>query len=82
MTGEHQGLISAPDVKTMSTVGAGDSMVAGMVWSLAIGKQFPEAVRYGVACGTAATMHPGTSLFENGDVNPLLEQIKAKVHRA
>lgn len=82
MTGEHQGLISAPSVKTMSTVGAGDSMVAGMVWSLAIGKQFPEAVRYGIACGTAATMHPGTSLFENSDVNPLLEQIKAKVHRA
>jgi len=82
MTERHQGWISAPPVKTKSTVGAGDSMVAGMVWSLAIGRQFPEAVRYGIACGTAATMHPGTSLFENSDVSPLLEQIKVKVHRA
>jgi 6-phosphofructokinase 2 len=82
MTERHQGWISAPSVKTKSTVGAGDSMVAGMVWSLAIGRQFPEAVRYGIACGTAATMHPGTSLFENSDVSPLLEQIKVKVHRA
>lgn len=75
--GRH-GMISAPAVKTMSTVGAGDSMVAGMVWGLAVGKQFPEAVRYGVACGTAATMHPGTSLFEKSDVDTLLEQMKVE----
>jgi len=81
MTGEHHGLISAPSVKSLSTVGAGDSMVAGMVWSLAMGRQFPEAVRYGVACGTAATMHPGTSLFKKSDVDFLVEQMKDKVQR-
>jgi len=79
MTGEHHGLISAPSVKTLSTVGAGDSMVAGMVWSLAIGRQFSEAVRYGVACGTAATMHPGTSLFKKDEADALLEEMKDKV---
>jgi 6-phosphofructokinase 2 len=80
MTGEHHRVITAPSVKTLSTVGAGDSMVAGIVWSLAIGRPFPEAVRYGVACGTAATMHPGTSLFKKCDVDVLSEQIKDKVH--
>jgi len=51
-----------------------------MVWSLAIGRQFSEAVRYGVACGTAATMHPGTSLFKRSEADVLLEQMKDKVH--
>jgi 6-phosphofructokinase 2 len=78
--GQQHGRISAPSVKTISTVGAGDSMVAGMVWSLAIGRQFAESVRYGVACGSAATMHPGTSLFKKSEVDPLLEQIKDKAH--
>jgi 6-phosphofructokinase 2 len=80
MTGEHYGLIAAPSVRIESTVGAGDSMVAGMVWSLAVGRQFPEAVKYGVACGTAATMHPGTSLFNKNDVDGLLAQMTDKVH--
>jgi 6-phosphofructokinase 2 len=72
----HHGYVTAPPVKTVSTVGAGDSMVAGIVWSLATGRQFPDAIRYGIACGTSATKHPGTSLCERKDVEHLLEQMK------
>jgi 6-phosphofructokinase 2 len=57
-------------------VGAGDSMVAGIVWQLAQGKQLSQALEYGVACGTAATMHPGTSLCEKKDVDALLTIMK------
>jgi 6-phosphofructokinase 2 len=78
MTGEQHGLITAPSVKTASTVGAGDSMVAGIIWALAIGRHVPEAVRYGVACGTAATMRAGTNLFRKADADVLLEQMKGK----
>lgn len=60
--------IPAPTVKKKSTVGAGDSMVAGMVWALSTGKSPLEMARYGVACGTAATMNPGTELFHAEDV--------------
>lgn len=77
MTADHHGLISAPAVKPVSTVGAGDTMVAGIVWSLAIGRQIPEAVRNGVACGTAATLQPGTSLFNKKDVEMILQQMKS-----
>jgi 6-phosphofructokinase 2 len=80
MTGAAQGLIPAPPVKTITTVGAGDSLVAGLVWSMSIGRPLPEAVRYGVVCGTAATMHPGTSLFNKAEVDALLEAMKAKAH--
>lgn len=63
--------ITPVPVKTKSTVGAGDSMVAGIVWSLSNGGSLEEAVRYGVACGTAATMNPGTELFRVADVKKI-----------
>jgi 6-phosphofructokinase 2 len=46
-------------------------MVAGMVLSLAMGRPFREMVRYGVACGTAATMTPGSQLCDKKDVDVL-----------
>lgn len=60
-----------PAVKRKSTIGAGDSMVAGIVLSISKGKTLPEAVRYGIACGTAATMNPGTELCKPEDVEYL-----------
>ena len=35
---------------------------------LDLGKSLEEAVRFGVACGTAATVHKGTQLFKKEDV--------------
>ena len=55
--------VPAPVVQKLTTVGAGDSMVAGMAWMLSQGKNWREVVRFGVACGTAATMNTGTQLF-------------------
>jgi len=67
--------VPTPAVKKQSTVGAGDSMVAGMVWMMEQGKSLSETVRFGVACGTAATMNPGTQLFKKADVYRLYEWI-------
>jgi len=66
-----------PEVDRKSTVGAGDSMVAGIVYSLAGGKNLKEALRYGVACGTAATMNPGTELCNKRDADALYSIISA-----
>ncbi len=63
--------VPAPIVDQKSTIGAGDSMVAGMVVSLLKGRTLPEMVRYGVACGTAATMRYGTELCHPDDVERL-----------
>lgn len=67
--------ISAPPIQPLSTVGAGDCMVAGIVWTLKQGKSLQEAVRMGVACGSAATMNSGSELFKMNDVSKLLEWI-------
>ncbi|MGN6211181.1 1-phosphofructokinase family hexose kinase [Parafilimonas sp.] len=63
----------APPVKRKSTVGAGDSMVAGIVTYLSAGKDIREAVRYGIACGTAATLNEGTQLCNIKDVTGLYQ---------
>jgi 6-phosphofructokinase 2 len=65
--------IPAPPVQPKSTVGAGDSMLAGIIWTLYQGKSLREAVRMGVACGTAATMNAGSELFKMQDVNRLMD---------
>ncbi|HEY5967857.1 MAG TPA: 1-phosphofructokinase family hexose kinase [Chitinophagaceae bacterium] len=67
--------VSSPKVEKKSTVGAGDSMVAGFVLSLSHGKTFEDALRYGVACGTAATMNSGTELCNKKDADALFQKI-------
>jgi 6-phosphofructokinase 2 len=68
--------VPAPQVERKSTVGAGDSMVAGMVHCLSQNKPLDEVIRFGVACGTAATMNEGTELFNKEDVDRLFQTIQ------
>jgi 6-phosphofructokinase 2 len=65
----------APMVPIQSKVGAGDSMVGGMVMGLAEGRALSDAVRFGIAAGTAAVMTKGTELCRLSDTQRLYEQI-------
>lgn len=69
-------VIPAPTVPRKSTVGAGDSMVGGMVHAMQLGMNLEEIVMMGVACGTAATMNEGTQLFKKEDAQRLFEWIR------
>jgi 6-phosphofructokinase 2 len=64
-----------PDVQVMSTVGAGDSSVAGLVLKLSHGGTLEDASRYAVAAGTAATLTSGTELCHKADVERILPQV-------
>lgn len=64
-----------PTVPIISKVGAGDSMVAGIVLSLARGNPLRDAIRFGVASGTAAVMTPGTELCRREDAERLYRQM-------
>jgi 6-phosphofructokinase 2 len=67
--------ILPPTVPIVSKVGAGDSMVAGIVLSLARGNPLRESVLFGVAAGSAAVMTPGTELCRREDAERLYESI-------
>ncbi|NRS88639.1 6-phosphofructokinase 2 [Flavobacterium sp. 7E] len=73
VTKDSYDYVPAPHVAKKSTVGAGDSMVGGMVWALSQNKSLQEVLRWGVACGSAATMNEGTQLFKVEDANRLFE---------
>lgn len=66
----------APRVPKRSTVGAGDSMVAGMTYMLQQNRSLKEVISFGVACGSAATMNEGTQLFKREDAMHLYELIR------
>lgn len=63
-------------IEVVSTVGAGDSFLGGMVAAIASGRPIEEAFRMGVAAGSAAVMNPGTELCREDDVKRLLAQVK------
>lgn len=64
-----------PVVPIQSKVGAGDSMVGGIVWSLSRGDDLTTAVRYGISAGSAAVMTAGTELCNAHDVHQIFERI-------
>lgn len=61
----------ALEVPIRSTVGAGDSMVGGIVLALARGDTLRNAVRFGMAAGAAALMTEGTQLSGREDTERL-----------
>lgn len=63
--------VPAIPVAAKSTVGAGDSMLAGIVLALCQGFTLRDAVRFGTAAGAAALLGAGTQLCRRGDVERL-----------
>jgi len=63
---------SAPSVKVRSTIGAGDSMVAGMVYAIQKGLQSEDILKWGVVCGVATTMTEGPNLATKEDMNTVM----------
>jgi len=75
VTREGKQRIRSPSVRVRSKVGAGDSMVAGIVLGLSRGMSPARCVRFGIAAGAAAAMTPGTELCHREDVERLFESI-------
>jgi fructose-1-phosphate kinase PfkB-like protein len=61
-----------PRVDAISPIGAGDAMAAAVTWSLMSGAAFSQALRWGVAAGTASAKLPGMTFAS-------LEQVR-EVH--
>lgn len=74
----EMGRVASPTVPIRSKVGAGDSMVAGIVLSLARGLSLKEAICFGVSAGAAAVMTAGTALCRRQDAELLFERMISK----
>lgn len=67
-----------PKTHVRSTMGAGDTFLAGLVAAYARGKDSATALKYGVACGTATTTHTGTELCDCSEAERLLLELEVK----
>lgn len=65
-------------IEVVSTVGAGDSFVGGLVAALAAGEPLEQAFRMAVAAGSAAVLTPGNELCREEDVQRLLPEVRIK----
>ena len=67
-----------PKIKVRSSLGAGDSLVAGIVFVLSKGGSFEESLVMGVACGTASTLNPGNILCSKEDIEIIKKDVMIK----
>lgn len=60
--------VTVPRVEAISTVGAGDALLAGYLASRRRDASAEDALRHAVACGTASTLVPGAGVFDPREV--------------
>lgn len=73
--------VRAPNVRIRSKVGAGDSMLGGVVFALSRGWSHEDAARFGVAAGSAAVMNEGTELCRREDTERLYAAMQERAVR-
>jgi 6-phosphofructokinase 2 len=69
---------SPPQVAVRSSVGAGDSLVAGLVAGFVRGLAPPEALRLAVAASAGTVGQPGTELFLPEELPALSAQVQVR----
>jgi len=68
--------VVSPDVKAVSTIGSGDSLVAGILCGLEKGMAIDDALRMGCAAGAATALSNGADIGKKVDVDRLLPEVK------
>jgi len=71
-------LARPPAIHERNPIGAGDSLLAGLAWSLSQGQRLPDAIRWGVACGAATASRTGTAVGTYDQVAQLAQQVKVE----
>lgn len=73
--------IVPPSMPVKSAVGAGDSMVAGILTGFARNKSVRDSVCYGISAGTAAAMTPGSELCKKEDTEKIYDWLKTRYNQ-
>ena len=76
VTKEGSYIGNAPEGKLVSSVGAGDAMVAGIVYGISKNLSILDSYKYAIASGTATAFSEGLTTFE--DMNNLLDKVEVK----
>lgn len=74
-TDEETWLVRGPKIKEKNPIGAGDSLVGGMVRALSRGKALKEAAGWGVASGAVTASLSGTEVGSREMIEELLSKV-------
>ena len=69
MTADQAFKATPPPTKAVSTVGAGDSSLAGFIMAQELGQSVADSLRQAVAYGSAAASLPGTTIPSPAQIN-------------
>jgi 1-phosphofructokinase len=72
-------LIHSPKIAEKNPIGAGDSMVGGLVWALTQGMALKESLGWGVASGAATASLNGTEVGSRLVIEGLLTQVHCEL---
>ena len=74
--GVHE--VIPPRIDAVCPIGAGDAMSAALIWALENKSRFVDAVRWGVAAGTASAKLPGLEFAGLNEVREMYKQVEAR----
>jgi len=74
-TADGSWLINSPKIKEKNPIGAGDSMVGGLVWALSQGYALKESLGWGAASGAATASMSGTEVGSRALIEILFKQV-------
>jgi 1-phosphofructokinase family hexose kinase len=75
-TAQETWLVASPRIEEKNPIGAGDSMVGGLVWALSTGCSLKEALGWGVASGAATASLSGTEVGSQQLIQQLFAQVR------
>ena len=73
---EETWLTHSPKIQEKNPIGAGDSMVGGLVWALTQGIALKESLGWGVASGAATASLSGTEVGSRPLIEELFKQVR------
>jgi len=74
------GLVEAvpPSIHVVSPIGAGDALTAGYTWAMVHGPSTADALRWGVAAGTASARLPGMAFASLAQTREIYTQVEIR----
>ncbi len=69
----------APRVDAVCPIGAGDALAAAFTWAMDKGGTFEDALRWGVAAGTASAKLPGVSFASLAETEAVYKLVEMRV---
>lgn len=66
---------TAPKIEVKSTIGSGDSLIAGVLTSACRGESWEVALRWGIAAGAATAMSSGAAIGNKFDIESCFSKV-------